>query len=145
MSDYKDIIGTKVTAVSSNPEEPSTGQVWYNTTDAALRYKKANASGAWSTGGNLNTGARDRTGLGAQTSALSFGGRNIGPNAYIANNELYNGSSWTEVGDLNTARNAMGGVGTSTAGLAFGGERAPGTTSATEEWNGSGVTTQTID
>ena len=93
MSDYKDIIGTKVTAVSSNPEEPTTGQVWYNTTDAALRYKKANASGAWSTGGNLNTGARDRTGLGAQTSALSFGGRNIGPNAYIANNELYNGSS----------------------------------------------------
>ena len=140
MSDYKDIIGTKVTAVSSNPEEPSTGQVWYNTTDAALRYKKANASGAWSTGGNLNTGARDRTGLGAQTSALSFGGRNIGPNAYIANNELYNGSSWTEVGDLNTARNAMGGVGTSTAGLAFGGEPVLAPGALNESWDGSSWT-----
>ena len=40
MSDYKDIIGTKVTVVSSNPDNSIKGQVWYNTTDNVLRYKK---------------------------------------------------------------------------------------------------------
>ena len=33
MADYKDIVGSKVTAVSSNPTNQSDGQVWYNTTD----------------------------------------------------------------------------------------------------------------
>ena len=55
MADYKDIVGTKVTVVSSNPTEPSTGQVWYNTTDNVLRYDKGVVRGAWASGGALNT------------------------------------------------------------------------------------------
>ena len=42
MSDYKEIVGTRVKAVSANPDNPTVGQVWYNSTDEALKYRKAN-------------------------------------------------------------------------------------------------------
>ena len=41
MADYKEIVGTRVKAVSANPSDPSDGQVWYNSTDEVLKYKKA--------------------------------------------------------------------------------------------------------
>ncbi len=46
MADYKDIVGTKVTAVSSNPTHPTDGQVWYNTTDNVLRYRNPASTAA---------------------------------------------------------------------------------------------------
>ena len=95
MADYKEIVGTRVKAVSANPSDPSDGQVWYNSTDEALKYKKANAGGAWSSGGNLNTGRSSGGMFGPQTAAIYFGGRLApGPGAQDIV-ESYNGSSWT--------------------------------------------------
>jgi hypothetical protein len=70
MADYKEIVGTRVKAVSANPSDPSDGQVWYNSTDEVLKYKKAVGGGAWSSGGNLNAGRRSGAHLGTQTAAL---------------------------------------------------------------------------
>ena len=140
MADYKDIVGSKVTVVSSNPTDPTTGQVWYNTTDNVLRYQNISSAGAWSSGGNLNTGRSDGECIGIQTAALWFGGvRAPGPGAQVIA-EQYNGSAWTEVGDLNAARDNIAGAGTTSAGLAFGGEP---TTAANESWNGSAWTETT--
>ena len=104
MSDYKDIIGTKVTVVSSNPDNSIKGQVWYNTTDNVLRYNRGLVGATWSSGGALNTARRFLAGSGIQTAGLGFGGYVPGapaPTARVANTEEYNGSSWSEVNDLN--------------------------------------------
>ena len=37
MAAYKDLVGQKITKVTSNPSEPKTGQMWYNSTDGKLR------------------------------------------------------------------------------------------------------------
>ena len=77
MADYKEIVGTRVKAVSANPSNPSDGQVWYNSTDEVLKYKKAVGGGAWSSGGNLNFGRRSGAHLGTQTAALYVGGLKV--------------------------------------------------------------------
>ena len=46
---------------------------------------------------------------------------------------------------MNTGRINIMGSGTSTSGLAFGGDPGPGASTNNEEWNGDGITTQTID
>ena len=140
MSDYKEIVGTRVKAVSANPDNPTVGQVWYNSTDEALKYRKANAAGAWSSGGNLNSG-RDASGIfGTQTATIMFGG--LLSDSHQVLTENYNGSSWTEVGDLNQNKAASAGAGTSTAGLSAGGDIPSGgpATANVESWNGSSWT-----
>jgi len=141
MADYKEIVGTRVKAVSANPSDPSDGQVWYNSTDEVLRYKKANGAGAWSSGGDLNNGRRLQAGSGTQTAALAFGGSGV-PTAYRAYTETYNGSSWTEVGDLNSARDHTTGFGTQTASIMAGGYYSPpaGRKKTVESWDGSSWT-----
>ena len=37
MAAYKDLIGQKITKVTSNPGEPKTGQMWYNSTSGTLK------------------------------------------------------------------------------------------------------------
>ena len=138
MADYKEIVGTRVKSVSSNPSDPIESQLWYNTTDEVLRYKKANVDGSWSTGGELNNGRRLQAGSGTQTAALCFGGSGV-PTAYRAFTEQYNGSSWTEVSDFNTSGpRERGSCGTLTAGIAAGGE--PPAVAHTELWDGSSWT-----
>ena len=139
MADYKEIVGTRVKAVSANPDNPTVGQVWYNSTDEALKYRKANAAGTWSSGGNLNTGRAAGGMFGVQTASIYFGGAVSFTTAQDIV-ESYNGSSWTEVGDLNEAKDYIRGAGTSTAGLVFGGEP---TTANVESWNGSAWTETT--
>ena len=115
MATYKSIKGFKVQTLASDPVP--------------------GASGAWSSGGNLNTARYALEGAGTQTAGLAFGGDT---GSYTGITESYNGSSWSEVADLNTTRAFFGACGLQTAALAFGG--APGTTANTELWNGSGWT-----
>jgi hypothetical protein len=122
-----------VPAVASDPPSPADGDIWYNTTTGALRFRSK--VGAWSTGGNLNTARRDSAGSGTQTAALCTGGEAPRTGA----TESYNGSSWTEVNDLNTARNQLASAGTQTSTIAFGGE-APSPTAVNESWNGTSWT-----
>jgi hypothetical protein len=101
MATYKEIFGTDVEVVSSDPANPVTGQVWYNSTTQQLKGYKQFIGNAWSTGGNLNTARSTLAGAGTQTAGLAFGG-NIPP--LTGATESYNGTSWTELNDLTTAR-----------------------------------------
>src|SRR5210317_1486513 len=126
MSTYKEIHGTDIEVLSSDPANPVEGQVWYNSTSNTVK-AVFNNPGSWATGGDLNTARTKLAGTGTQTAALVFGGEGP-PNLAIT--ESYNGTSWTEVNDLNTARILLAGAGTQTAALGFGGT--PPVTGATE-------------
>ena len=138
MATYKEIKGTNIEVLASDPSNPVEGQVWYNTTSNVLKGQAATTAGAWATGGNLNTARVYLAGAGTQTAALAFGGT-----APPVKNETesYNGTNWTDVNNLNTARFALAGAGTQTAALAFGGRPSPSPVRAeTEHWNGSNWT-----
>ena len=135
MTTYKEIRGTNIEVVSSDPSNPVLGQVWYNSTDNVVKGFYSNP-GSWATGGDLNQGRNSLGGAGTQTAALAFGGF-VPPSS--AKTEAYNGTNWTEVNDLNTARQLFGAAGaTNTAALAFGGS--PSTKTVTETWNGTNWT-----
>tara|TARA_Y100000004_G_scaffold184349_1_gene233274 strand:- start:45 stop:1049 length:1005 start_codon:yes stop_codon:yes gene_type:complete len=135
MATYKEIRGTQIEAVSSDPSNPIDGQVWYNTTDNVLKGNRS-YSVAWATGGTLNTARYVLAGAGTQTLGLAFGGETP---PHTANTEKYNGSNWTEVNNLNTSRQELSGGGTQTSALAFGG-RKPAIANETESWNGTNWT-----
>ena len=136
MANYKDIHGINIETVTSNPDNPANGQVWYNSTDQKLRANAQTTAGAWSTGGSVNAARQLPFGAGSQTAGLMAGGN---PGS-TATNELYNGTSWTEVANLNTGRHAGAASGiTNTAVLAFGGY-STAYVSIAEEWNGSSWT-----
>ena len=121
MAEYKDIHGTNIEVVSSDPSNPTNGQVWYNTTSQTLKGLTSNPVGSWATGNAMNNNRRGIASAvsGTQTAALGFVGGN--PNN-IADTESYDGTSWTEVNDLNTAVKNQAGAGeTNTAALSFGG------------------------
>ena len=74
MATYKEINGTNIEAVSSDPANPVEGQVWYNTTSQTLKGQSATTAGAWSTGGALNQGRiAAQNGAGTQTAGLVYG------------------------------------------------------------------------
>ena len=54
MTTYKEIKGTQIEVVSSDPSNPVEGQVWYNSTDQVVKGQAATTTGAWATGNNLN-------------------------------------------------------------------------------------------
>ena len=138
MATYLGTHGSKIQNYTTDPDNPNTGEVWYNDTANTLKFQYPNVSsaGSWRTGGNLNT-ARDGIGnAGSYTSALAFGG-----GAKVTITEKYDGTSWTEVNDLNTARRYMAGAGVdSTAALGYSGEAGPGVSALTESWNGTNWT-----
>ena len=141
MAAYKDLVGQKITKVTSNPSEPKTGQMWYNSTAGKIR--ALGVVEAWSSQGALLEARSSGAGFGVSTAAVYAGGQQPpGPGA--ANTFEYNGSGWSTGGDLNTARMELGGTtaGIETAGLCFGGNTAPGWngTGATEEYNGTAWT-----
>ena len=143
MANYKDIHGTNIETVTSDPDNPVNGQVWYNSTDRVLKGFTSNPAGSWSSGGNVNTARYVSGGSGTQTAALMIAGATAPPNVKRAYTESYNGSSWTEVADLNTARflvAAAGGPAGQTASLAIGGGADPGNLAIVENWNGSSWT-----
>ena len=135
MATYKEIFGTNIEVLASDPANPVEGQVWYNSTDNVVKGFALTTAGAWATGGNMNTARRGMASAqyGTQSAALGAGGNF--PDK--ANTESYNGSAWTEVNDLNTARGSFAGAGTQTLALAFGGDP---NVALTESWNGTSWT-----
>ena len=56
MTTYKGINGFGIQYLDSDPANPITGQVWYNSTSKSLKGTTASFStGTWASGGNLNT------------------------------------------------------------------------------------------
>ena len=49
MANYKDIHGTNIETVTSDPDNPVNGQVWYNSTEQALKGFTSNPAGTWAT------------------------------------------------------------------------------------------------
>lgn len=140
MATYKEEHGTGIVKVTTDPTNPVNGQVWYNSTDQALKGFTSNPVGSWSTGGSLNTARYWASSSGSQTDALAFGGFSTASSAL---NEAYNGTSWTEVNDLNNVKIIADGVGTSTSSLSFLGSGPPPTSTyiaLNESWNGTSWT-----
>ena len=144
MTTYKEIHGTNIEVVSSDPSNPVEGQVWYNSTTNVLKGEAQTATAAWSSGGALNSARFVLGGGGSQTAAIAFGGVQYTPPAVSrAYTELYDGTSWTEVNDLNTARERCSSAATTnTASLCIAGVVYPGATTKnlTENWNGTNWT-----
>ena len=142
MTTYKDIRGTHITTVTTDPPAPVNGQMWYNSTDQVMKGFTSNPAGSWATGGDINTARYVPGGGGSQTEGLMFGGQ-PGGGTSANQTELYNGTSWTEVNNLNTARERSGPAANSqTAALCITGVVYPGAslTAANESWNGTSWT-----
>ena len=132
MTTYKEIYGTNIEVVSSDPSNPVEGQIWYNTTSNVVK-GISNNPGSWSTGADLNTARGVAGGAGvSNASALAFGGFPV-----TGATEAYNGTAWTELNDLNSGRRQLAGAGTQTAALGFGGDP---NVALTELWNGTNWT-----
>ena len=138
MAAYKDLVGQKITKVTSNPGEPKTGQMWYNSTNGKLR--GLGIVEAFSSGAPLATGRAQGSGAGTQTAGLFVGGR-LGPPGDTTACENYNGTGWSSIPSLITARRAISGAGTQTATLAFGGQE-PSLSSKTEGYDGTSWSTR---
>ena len=139
MTTYKDIRGTHITTVASDPPSPVNGQMWYNSTAQVMKGFTSSPVGSWSTAANMNTARHSgiaSAGANAEA-ALGFGGGPPPAPGAVAITESWNGSTWTEVADLNTARALAGGAGNYTSAIAAGGDQYSGTS---ESWNGSSWT-----
>jgi hypothetical protein len=123
-------------------QQENLGQVFYNSTSDAFKVTRiVTGTGAWASGGTLNTGRQYMGAAGiSDTSALIFSGTS--PATGVT--ESYDGSTWTEVNDMSTGRGYLGGgAGTQTAAIAVGGlsPTNPATNGATEIWDGTNWTT----
>ena len=118
MAAYKDLVGQKITKVTSNPGEPKTGQMWYNSTNGKLRGLGVIA--AWSsTSVMVNSLARSQ-GAGTTSAGLSMGGQDQ-PGTKLTVTEEYNGTGWSLGGSMPAAKSDHAGAGTQTAAYAAGG------------------------
>jgi len=134
MSTYKEIKGTTVQDLDSDPTN-QLGDVFYNSTSNTLKAFNL-GSASWTSSGNLGTARAGGAGSknGAFNAVVHFGGYTPpGANA-VNNTEHYDGSSWTGATSLPTAIRNCAGCGTQTAALSIGGVGNPG---EALEYNGS--------
>ena len=139
MANYKDIHGVNIETVTSNPDNPANGQVWYNSTDKVLRGAVITPE-AVASGGNYPQTLYQAGSAGVQTAAIGFGGR-PGPTR-TTGSYTYNGSSWSNAPSLNQGRSVFqSSFGTSTSAIAVNGQASPPVSPVfsdrVEEFNGS--------
>ena len=104
MTTFKEIRGTAIESVSSDPSNPETGQIWYNNTIGVLKGYKS-LGGAFSSGGNLNTARTGISGAGTQTAGFASGGVTTSPSfvtVFYNATEEYDGSTWTSGNNMPT-------------------------------------------
>jgi hypothetical protein len=143
MTTFKEIRGTAIQSVSSDPTNPEVGQIWYNNTIGVLKGYRS-LGGVWAAGGSLPTSNHQSGGAGPQTANVIFGGTAppANPQKTAASFE-YDGSTWSPGGNLNTSRTGIAGAGTQTAALGMGGYLFPGGSNAAETYNGTSWTNVT--
>ena len=104
MATYLGTHGSRIQNYTTDPDNPNTGEVWYNDTANTLKFQYPNTLDSWSTGGNLNTARAGLAGAGTNnTSGLAFAGETGGPGDRVGTTESYDRTSWTELNDLNSA------------------------------------------
>ena len=133
MATYKEIKGTQIEVLATDPTYPIEGQVWYNSTSNVVKGQAATTSGSWASSPSVNTGKDQTSGAGTTTAALNFSG---GPPVQD-DTEKWNGTAWTSVNDMNSGRRATAGSGTQTAALCFGGITSSNAVDLTELYNGT--------
>ena len=142
MTTYKEIKGTQIEVLASDPSNPVEGQVWYNSTSNVLKGSTRTAAGAWATATAMSTA---RWG-GAASSVSPSSSAIMATGANTVNTESWNGSSWTELNNVNEQRYGVWGTGTTTSMIFFGGNvsgsspTASGDRASTELWNGTNWT-----
>ena len=132
MAEYINIKGTNRQVLSSDPSNPTLGQIWYNTTSNTLKGRVLQSS-AWATANSMTTARRSYGYAGTQTAALAAGGSFPA----IATTEEYGGTSWTTVNSMPASKLDVGAAGVQTAALVFGGYNVLNTT---EEYDGTNWT-----
>ena len=141
MATYLGTHGSKIQNYTTDPDNPNTGEVWYNETNQVLKFLYPNVStaGSWRTDVDVNTARRGFGSNGTYTSSLIYGGYDSG---YTGKTESWNGSAWSEVNDLNNARNGNTGAGAdNTSALSVGGYSSTLLYNGrTESWNGTNWT-----
>ena len=97
MATYKEIKGTNIEVLTTDPTYAIGGQVWYNTTDNALKGATGSPIESWSTVNSMNSLRYGLGSGGTSTAALGFGGNPpTGPGTgYATLNESWNGTNWT--------------------------------------------------
>jgi len=133
MAAYKDLIGQKITKVTSNPGEPKTGQMWYNSTTGTL--KGLGILESTTSQSSLSTARAAGSAAGTTTAAIvAFGKTNPVPGSDVTPTETWNGSGFSGSPNVNTARQHTAGFGTATSALFAGG---PGGAANVETYDGS--------
>jgi len=139
MATYKEIVGQKITKVTSDPSEPKTGQMWYNSTTGTLR--GLGVVEAWISGSPILSPAGYLGSAGTQTAGLVFAMGNGSGTSFSAQTYEYNGSGWSSGGDMSTAKTLTAAGGTQTAAYAAAGQTGGSTyTNNTEEYGGTSWT-----
>ena len=137
MTTYKELTGLLLKRQTTNPTDPSDGQVWYNNALGELKAKSIIE--AWSAGSNTANAKQRSGGCGTQTAGLVCGGFAAPPGtAAFDGTEEYNGVGWSTGGTLNTARGNTKLVGIQTSAVFFGqGGGGQPQSGVTEEYNGT--------
>ena len=144
MATYKEIHGTNIEAVASDPSNPVEGQVWYNSTSNKLK-GRAFIGDSIATGGNYPQSLYQAGSAGTQTAAIGFGGRVPPSSNRTAVAAIYNGTNWTTVNSMNSRRSIFqSSFGTSTSAIGVNGQGPPSPppafSTAVEEYNGTNWT-----
>ena len=71
MTTYKDIRGTHITTVTTDPPAPVNGQMWYNSTTQVMKGFTIANVGSWSTGTAINSAREGATTAGADPFQVS--------------------------------------------------------------------------
>ena len=80
MATYKGTHGTKIQNYTTDPDNPLTGQVWFNATAGTLKFSAGALSDGWATGNSRNNGVDEGGGSGGnQTAGIAFSGSGSGP------------------------------------------------------------------
>ena len=145
MATYKEIRGTHILSVTSDPPSPVNGQMWYNSTDKVVKGFTSNPAGTWATSTALNNARGAGSTAGTNASAWFVGGED--PGGYENKTELWNGSSWTNSATTSrpgayTCAQSMA-VPNNSTGLLFGGHYGANPAAQfalCEDWNGSAWT-----
>ena len=119
MTTYKEIVGQKITKVSSDPSEAKTGQMWYNSTDGKLR--ALGLVEAFSSASPIITAATKGAGFGPVGGPNIMFGATTPPATYIDTQIEYNGSGWASDGTYPQSLQGVGVTGVSTAAISVGG------------------------
>ena len=137
MATYKEIHGTNIEVLSSDPSNPIAGQIWYNTSTNSVKAFIILA-GSWATTANINETRLKGAGTGTNSAALAMGGAPPGT-AQPVQGSSWNNVAWTAVSGLNTNRQGNSASGPQTSAISSGGW-SPSPTTASESWAGSSWT-----